>query len=289
LFSVTEQSDVGEAVRSARRARGISLRTLATQLAVSPATLSAVENGRTPLTVSRLQQIADRLEVPAVDLLRGGSRPVVASVVASVVPRSTSDWRDFSSISMDPVLEGAARVFVRQGFHATTMREVAAEAGLSVAGIYHHYPSKERILVALLDITMAEIAWRIESARMEGRDPVASFALMVESLALFHAVRADLAFIGASEMRALRPRERARITGLRDDLQHAIDVQAQRCIEAGAFEVDDVRTTTRAIATMCTSLPSWFSPDGPLDPESVARKYAAYALALMGARPRGPE
>ena len=269
-------------MRARRREVGLSLRALAGQLQVSPATLSAVENGRTPLTVARLHRIAELLDTAAPDLLRGEVR--AAPPAAGVPEGGPGAWRDFSTISMDAVLEAAARVFVRQGFHATSVREVATEAHLSVAGVYHHYPSKEQILVSLLDITMAEIAWRVEAARAEGGDPVDSFARMVESLALFHAVRADLAFIGASEMRALGPVERARITGLRDGVQHALDTQAAACLAVGAFEVADARTTLRAIATMCTSLPSWFRADGPLDAASVARAYAQYALTLMGRR-----
>ncbi|CAN5157275.1 hypothetical protein BH09ACT12_BH09ACT12_13910 [soil metagenome] len=275
---------LGLTIRAARATQGMSLRELAARLGVSPGTVSAIENGRTPLAVARLQQIAEVLETSAADLLRGRARATAAADEGA----PAGHWRDFSAITMDPVLDGATRVFVRQGFHATTMREVAAEAGLSVAGVYHHYPSKEQILVALLDVTMAEITRRIEAARDEGEHPVESFALMIEALALFHAERADLAFLGASEMRAFSPPERERITGLRDDVQHAIDVAAQACVEVGAFHVDDVRTATRAIATMCTALPSWFRPDGPLDAGSVARAYSAYALALMGSASAGP-
>ncbi|MFB9315797.1 TetR family transcriptional regulator [Nocardioides plantarum] len=288
---MAELKDVGGAIRARRQEVGLSLRALAGRLGVSPATLSAVENGRTPLTVTRLHRIAELLDTTAPDLLSG---PAGSSGSAAIpqVPASRGAtpegrrgaWRDFSTISIDPVLEAAARVFVRQGFHATSMREVATEAHLSVAGVYHHHPSKERLLVSLLDLTLAEIGWRVEAARVEGRDPVDSFARMVESLALFHAVRADLAFIGASEMRALGPQERTRITGLRDGVQHALDTQAAACLDVGAFEVDDARTTLRAIATMCTSLPSWFRPEGPLDAASVARAYAQYALTLMGHR-----
>jgi AcrR family transcriptional regulator len=164
------------------------------------------------------------------------------------------------------------------------MREVAAEAGLSVSGIYHHYPSKERILVALLDLTMAEIAWRLEAARREGGTPVESFALMVESLALFHAVRGDLAFLGASEMRGLGAVERARVTGLRDAVQHALDDQAMACVAVGAFQLDDPSVPCRAIATMCTALPSWFRIGGPLTAEAVASQYAAFALQILRGR-----
>lgn len=278
MFSMTEQMDVGRAVRRAREQRGLTLRSLAGLLGVSPATLSAVETGRTPLTVSRLHRIADLLDTSAADLVRGEPVSVPTPVLAGAAPGA---WRDFATIAMDPVLEGATRVFVRRGFHATTVREIATEAGLSVAGVYHHYPSKEQVLVAVLDLTMTEIIWRVEAARCEGSDDLDAFALMVESLALFHAVRADLAFIGASEMRALSHGQRTRVTGLRDDVQHALDRQAGACIDEGVFVAEGAHTKLRAIATMCTSLPSWFRSDGLLDAPSVARAYAHYAVTLM--------
>jgi AcrR family transcriptional regulator/DNA-binding XRE family transcriptional regulator len=281
LFGMAEQVDVGGAIRSVRTARGLSLRRTAAELGVSPATMSAIEHGRTVLSVARLHRIAGILDVPPARLLLGRETVVAQS---RDVPSEGRDWRSFEDLGLDPVLEAASRVFVRRGFHAAGMREVAAEADLSVAGVYHHYPSKEQILVALLDIAMAELAWRIAAAREEAETPEQGFALMVEALALFHAVRGDLAFLGASEMRGLTGAERDRIVGLRNDLQYALDDQARTGLDAGVFHNDDPHTATRAIATMCTSLRGWFRPDGPLTPEQVARQYAGYALAVMGAR-----
>lgn len=268
-------------MREARLARGVTLRALAGSLGVSPATMSAVEHGHTPLTVERLREIARLLDVPANRLLAGVAVP---GAVAAIAP---GGWRDFSTVTMDPVLEAAARLFVRQGFHATSVREVAAEAGLSVAGVYHHYASKQRLLVAMLDVTMGELLWRLEAARHEGGTPAESFGLMVEALALFHAVRGDLAFLGASEMRGLTGSELERVVGLRNEVQYALDEQAQVGIDAGDFDCPDPHTACRAIATMCTALPGWFRLGGALGPEDVARSYASYALAIMRAGSRG--
>lgn len=276
MFSVTEQNAVGRAVREARLARGVTLRSLAGSLGVSPATMSAVEHGRTPLTVERLHEIARLLDVPANRLLAGVAVPATLAA-----PAAPGGWRDFSTVTMDPVLEAAARLFVRQGFHATSVREVAAEAGLSVAGVYHHYPSKQALLVAMLDVTMGELLWRLEAARHDGRTPAESFGLMVEALALFHAVRGDLAFLGASEMRGLTGSELERVVGLRNEVQYALDEQARTAIDAGDFDCPDPHTACRAIATMCTALPGWFRLGGALGPEDVARDYASYALAIM--------
>jgi AcrR family transcriptional regulator/transcriptional regulator with XRE-family HTH domain len=299
MFSVTEREmdgrdGVGATIRSIREARGLSLRALATLLEVSPGTLSALERDLTPITVKRLEQVAAVLDVKARELLTpstttpAGLKQVplsdLSDRVGRPVQRDTLSWREFDSVELDPILQAATRLFVVHGFHATTMREVAAAVGMSVAGVYHHYSSKERILVALLDFTMSEIAWRIEAARAEGQDALQSFALMVESLALFHAVRGDLAFLGASEMRGLGDPERARVTALRDDVQHSLDRQAQAVVDAGEVTrlgLDEVRVATRAIATMCTSLPSWFRVGGPMEAGDVASRYAQYALALL--------
>lgn len=248
------------------------MRALAGQLGVSPATMSAVEHGRTPLTVKRLQRIAELLDVPASQLLSGD----LALAEPDSLIAGTRDWRKYGDLGLGSILEAAARLFVHQGFHASSMREIAAEAGVSVAGIYHHHPSKQHLLVALMDVTMAEIHWRILAARADGTAPRESFALMVESLALFHAVRGDLAFLGASEMRGLSDPDLSRVTALRDRVQHLLDEQAML-----AFPGAQVRTACRAIATMCTALPSWFRLHGPLPAEKIAHEYSEFALALM--------
>nr|WP_183590623.1 TetR family transcriptional regulator [Nocardioides soli] len=280
MFGVTEH-EVGAAVRRARVAKGLSLRRLAAELGVSPATLSALETGRAPVTVARLQRIAELVGIPAAVLMSGDV--AAPAPIVDGHERTDRDWRRFDDVGLGPVLAASVRLFVRQGFHATSMRELATEAGVSVAGIYHHYPSKQHILVALMDVTMTEIRWRLLDARADGGTPVESLALMVESLALFHAVRGDLAFIGASEMRGMSGDDLARVTALRDEVQHLLDEQA-----ALAFPGVEVRTACRAIATMCTALPSWFRVDGPLTPAQVAAEYARLAIRMLDDRAPDP-
>lgn len=52
---------------------------------------------------------------------------------------------------MAQALETASRLFSGQGFRGTSMREIAAESGLSVGSLYHHFPSKEAIFQRLLE------------------------------------------------------------------------------------------------------------------------------------------
>ena len=59
----TVDATLGAQVRAARASKGLTLRSLARALDVSPATLSQIENGRTGLTVHRLSRIADALDL----------------------------------------------------------------------------------------------------------------------------------------------------------------------------------------------------------------------------------
>jgi AcrR family transcriptional regulator len=48
------------------------------------------------------------------------------------------------------IIQAAARLFVGQGYHGTSMRQIAEEAGIALGGIYNHFPSKQAIFVAIL-------------------------------------------------------------------------------------------------------------------------------------------
>lgn len=46
--------------------------------------------------------------------------------------------------------EAALRVFTRQGFHGTTVRDIAKEANVSLGNIYNYYKTKEEVYVSLV-------------------------------------------------------------------------------------------------------------------------------------------
>ncbi|MBL8045452.1 MAG: TetR/AcrR family transcriptional regulator [Anaerolineales bacterium] len=49
------------------------------------------------------------------------------------------------------LLAAAHKLFLQQGFHGTSMRQIAEEAGVAVGGIYNHFATKEDIFAAVLD------------------------------------------------------------------------------------------------------------------------------------------
>lgn len=287
---------LGAQVRAARIAKGVSLRGLARALELSPATLSQIENGRTGLSVSRLSRIAEALGLTVPQIL---DTVVAPDIPGSPDPGHTpprdspdgpdagtqiADWRKYEPLDFDPVLRAALDEFVTIGYHGATVRGIASRAGLSVSGIYHYYTSKQQMLVTILDLTMTELLLRARAARDEGCDAAHRFSLLIEHLALFHTHRRELGFVGAAEMRAFDADNRQKIADLRITQQRMVDREVENAVREGQFRADHPHEAARAVVTMCTALPTWWRPDGPLSPEQVADQYVGFALDLMRSR-----
>ena len=139
--------NTGEAVRQLRAARGVSVRGLAARVGVSAATISAIENGKTGISVQRLHQIATALAVPAASLVEDPGAPTQPrSAPLSPVQLATGNWREFAPLPIDPVLAGAIKAFVVTGYPGEP-GSIAQLANMSVPGVYRRYPSEQDLLV----------------------------------------------------------------------------------------------------------------------------------------------
>ena len=62
------------------------------------------------------------------------------------------------------ILDAAMDLFRRQGFEETTMREIAAEAGVATGAAYYYFESKDAIVLAFYDQAQKEMEPRLEQA-----------------------------------------------------------------------------------------------------------------------------
>ena len=55
------------------------------------------------------------------------------------------------------ILDGARRVFLRQGYHGTRVDQVVAEAGVSKRTLYKYFATKQDLLAALIDQVCSQL------------------------------------------------------------------------------------------------------------------------------------
>lgn len=193
------------------------------------------------------------------------------------------DWRFYPPSPLPSILEAALDCFVEQGYHGTSIREIARRAGLSVPGLYHHFASKQALLVAIVSHAMEELWDRSVAALDEaGNDVGRRLDLLVECLVLFHAHRRDLAFIASSEIRSLVGHARDNHIAARDRQQRLMDDVVEQGVAAGRFATPLAREASRAVITMCTGVAQWYRPGGPLAPDELAGDYCTIARMAVG-------
>jgi AcrR family transcriptional regulator len=114
------------------------------------------------------------------------------------------------------ILAAAAALGARRGFHAISMADIGAEAGIVGSGIYRHFGSKAAILAALLDQVMDRIADGAAGVLAAGgsdayvlselvRDHIATAIEDREVLAVYHR---EIHTLPEEDRRRLRRRQR---------------------------------------------------------------------------------
>lgn len=66
-------------------------------------------------------------------------------------------------MSREDILQAAAAVLRRNGYDATTMKDIAAQVNLTAASLYHHFENKDVLLLAVLELGLQIVSRELEA------------------------------------------------------------------------------------------------------------------------------
>jgi len=169
---------------------------------------------------------------------------------------------------LDHFLSRAARVFADQGYDRTTMRDLAAASGMSLAGMYYYVRGKEQLLALIQERCFTRVLAGAQQAVAGATDPL-------ERLQAF--IRHHVAFFAANlaEMKVLS-HEASALTGERQRKVNAIKRRYVDLLESLLREAapDEPRVDRSAAAYalfgMMNWIYNWYDRAGELDPERLA-------------------
>jgi AcrR family transcriptional regulator len=104
------------------------------------------------------------------------------------------------------VLDGAWRVFARDGLDGATMRAIAAEAGCTTGAIYPLFSSKEAIYAELLMESLDRLRECVESSISAARGPRTKLKASAIAFLSYYRDRPDEVALGLYLWHGLRPR-----------------------------------------------------------------------------------
>jgi AcrR family transcriptional regulator len=186
------------------------------------------------------------------------------------------------------LMRTAIALMGRHGYEGTSTRDIAAEAGVSVAALYHHFPSKLDLLREFLyeahDVVLARLQREIDAAGLDPRDQLdtAVGALIASNL---HDEWAQLAAqVAWREHGRLDDPDRRAIAAKRDRMADVIEAVIVRGVDEGVFTTTDTREVARVLLTLCIAVVEPF-PDMGMSMADVIELYQRLAVALACAPP----
>ena len=107
-------------------------------------------------------------------------RTVTSPTMRSRAPRRTPDG---GSVARERLLRTASDLFYTEGIHAVGVDRIVAEAGVTRATFYRHFPGKEDLVEAYIGVEDASIRALFDEARAATDEPRALAAAVVEGIA----------------------------------------------------------------------------------------------------------
>lgn len=182
------------------------------------------------------------------------------------------------------LFEAAADAFADKGFHATTTRDIASRAGLSPAGVYVHFASKEDLLFQLSRVGHEGARDALAAAAAEADSPTDALEEVISAFARWHAEQHQVARIVQYEFRHLSAEHQREVLTLRREIDGVVERIITDGVATGEFSVDDIRATALAALSLVVDVARWYHPGVKrTTPEAIAATYGALALRLVGA------
>jgi AcrR family transcriptional regulator len=172
----------------------------------------------------------------------------------------------------------AAQIFRDRGFDATSVSDVARALGLTKAGLYHYFESKEALLFEIMSFGLDRVRDEVVIPVRAIRDPEDRLRqLVVRHARITTRGQGAVAHLG-DEIRALPPASRRQ---LEERMRVYFDLVRDTLGElksAGRLRRVDLTVAAFSVLGMILWLPRWFRQDGRLTQEQVANDIAAMAL-----------
>ena len=187
------------------------------------------------------------------------------------------------TVSRDAVMRAAATVFHRRGYHGATMADIAAEVDLTAGSLYHHFPSKEDLLIAVLDAGLSQITGDVRVAVERDAAPAATLREIIHIHIRSEIDDVNIAAAVIFEGRALLnvPGVREQYVRQRDTLEALYRRVVEDGITAGDFRAVDVGIFVKTLFGALNWVSLWYRPDGRLSGAAIADEIADTFLAAL--------
>jgi AcrR family transcriptional regulator len=179
------------------------------------------------------------------------------------------------------IIEIAAELFDRNGFHDTTMQAIADQAGVRKASLYYYFRSKDDILAELHETLTRAVVDRQRDRREAGElGPREQLRAMMRDVIGLGETHPGYLRIFFESHRELPPAVREVVAGQRADYRRMVREVVVAGVATGEFTTTDPELASLAALSLMNWTYQWFDRSGRLSAAEVADRF--YAILLGG-------
>lgn len=193
---------------------------------------------------------------------------------ASDVSRRNPKWHSRRAAIVDT----SARLFARQGYHATGINELCEANDLGKGALYHYIGSKEGLLAAIHDRVMDEVLRGADRVAEAGGSPSAQLTMLGEELLDVIHRYPDHVWVFLHEFPALTGERAATFRERRRQYEIRVETVLRAGVESGEFRDLDPWLTARAWLGMHNYTYLWLKPGQRLSARDVAEPFSTIFL-----------
>ncbi|HEY6303675.1 MAG TPA: TetR/AcrR family transcriptional regulator [Terriglobales bacterium] len=185
------------------------------------------------------------------------------------------------------ILDHATEVFCLKGYEGASMRDLSRATGMSLAGLYYYFESKERLLFLIQKHTFSTILEKLKARLENGTDPEEQIRIFIlNHLEYFVSNQQGLKVL-SHEDDSLKNGLGSEIAGIKRDyyrICHGLmeDLRRRRGLDF------NTRTAVMSLFGMINWIYTWYSPRVDGNAEGLARQMGNIVLngIVRGSKPR---
>lgn len=168
------------------------------------------------------------------------------------------------------IIEKATELFQKQGYAATSMRDLASFIGIEAASLYSHIKSKEEILQTICFQMAEDFFQSMEEVALANQK--ADQKLIRATASHVSVLTKDLAASAVffSEWRHLSEPYLSDFLVMRHQYENKFIQILIDGYKDGVFKKMDAKFTVLALLSSINWMPSWYKADGKLNPQQIA-------------------
>jgi AcrR family transcriptional regulator len=185
---------------------------------------------------------------------------------------------------LQDLLKTAAKIFADKGFHRTSVRDIARATGMSLAGLYYYFRTKEELLYLIQERCFVTLLERWEEAAQPDLDPRARIRIFAENHLSFFWHNMHEMKVMAHEDESLTGEFNEKILVLKRRYVKVLMDLIAELPESQSGQAIDLRVATFSLFGMMNWIYTWYQPKRDLSlPALMEQMLRIYFFGILEA------